>query len=164
MTAAASTGAITSSPKALGLSSAEARHRLEEFGANAVETGRRFWVFRALLSLLLNPLVLILLAASLISGALGEGLNATLIALMIVFSLALNFLQMFRSEQASALLRSMIRPLTRVWRDGEVLDLPVSEVVPHYPLELRAGDLVSADATLLTASTLSVEEAARTGE
>jgi len=156
--------AITSSAKARGLSSAAARHRLEEFGPNAVETGRRFWVFRALLSLFLNPLVLILLAASLISGALGEGLNASLIALMIVFSLVLNFLQMFRSEQASARLRSMIRPLTRVWRDGEVVDVPVSEVVPDDLLELRAGDLISADATLLTASTLSVDEAALTGE
>src|SRR6266540_1312597 len=164
MTDEASTEAITSSAKARGLSSTEARHRLKEFGPNAVETGRRFWVFRALLSLFLNPLVLILLAASLISGALGEGLNATLIALMIVFSLALNFLQMFRSEQASARLRSMIRPLTRLWRDGGVVDVPVSEVVPDDLLELRAGDLISADATLLTASTLSVDEAALTGE
>src|SRR6266540_1539039 len=164
MTDEASTEAITSSAKARGLSSTEARHRLKEFGPNAVETGRRFWVFRALLSLFLNPLVLILLAASLISGALGEWLNASLIALMIVFSLVLNFLQMFRSEQASARLRSMIRPLTRVWRDGEVVDVPVSEVVPDDLLELRAGDLIAADATLLTASTLSVDEAALTGE
>src|SRR6266487_3314749 len=156
--------AIGSSSKTSGLSAAEARRRLAEFGPNAVETGRRFWALRALVSLFLNPLVLILLAASVISGALGEGLNASLIALMIVFSLALNFLQMFRSEQASARLRSMIRPSTRVWRDAELVDVPVSEVVPGDLLELRAGDLVAADATLQTASTLSVDEAALTGE
>jgi P-type Mg2+ transporter len=121
-------------------------------------------VLRALVSLFLNPLVLILLAASVISGVLGEGLNATLIALMIVLSLALNFLQMFRSEQAAARLQSMIRPSTRVWRDGTVTAIPVAEIVPGDLLELRAGDLVPADATLQTANALSVDEAALTGE
>jgi P-type Mg2+ transporter len=111
-----------------------------------------------------NPLVLILLAASLVSGLLGEVLNATLIALMVVLSVGLNFVQVFRSEQAADKLRSIVAPTTTVWRDGSVVEIPVREVVPGDLLEMRAGDLVPADAELHTASTLSVDEAALTGE
>jgi Mg2+-importing ATPase len=148
----------------LGLSSSEASRRLAELGPNDVETGHRFWLLRSVLSLFLNPLVLILLAASVISAVLGEVFNAGLIALMIALSLALNFFQMSRAEEAASRLRSMIRPLTRVWRDGQVHDVAVADVVPGDLLELRAGDLIAADATLQSASTLSVDEAALTGE
>lgn len=147
-----------------GLSSAEAARRLRQFGPNTVETGRRFWLFRTLLGLALNPLVLILLAASIISGLVGEAINATLIVLMIVVSLGLDFFQMYRSEQAASKLQSLIALTTRVWRDGRLQEIPVHELVPGDALELRAGDLIPADATLDSASTLMVDEAALTGE
>jgi Mg2+-importing ATPase len=129
-----------------------------------MEVGRHFWALRSLFGLLLNPLVLILLAAGLISGALGEVVNASLITLMVVMSLALNFFQMFRSEQAASKLHNLIRPSTTVWRDGRPVELPVHEIVPGDLLELRAGDLIAADAVLQSPGALSVDEAALTGE
>src|SRR6266545_5064991 len=147
-----------------GLSAAEARRRLAQFGPNEIQAGRRFWAARGLLSLFLNPLVIILLAASLISGLLGDAVNATLIALMVVLSVALNFFQMFQSEQAARKLSGLIAPTTNVWRDGELVSTPVREVVPGDLIELRAGDLIPADAILQSSSTLTIDEAALTGE
>jgi P-type Mg2+ transporter len=151
-------------PEVGGLTSAEAARRLGEVGPNEVATGDRFRLLRAGIAFSSNPLVIILLAASLVSGVLGEALNATLIALMVVLSVSLNFVQVFRSEQAARKLRSMVAPTARVWRDGRVVDIPVREIVPGDLLEVRAGDLVPADADLHTASTLTVDEAALTGE
>lgn len=147
-----------------GLSSDEAARRLAEFGPNEVDTGRRFWALRSLLGLLLNPLVLILLVASVMSGLLGEAVNAGLIALIVILSIALDFLQMFRSQQAARALQSLIRPTATVWRDGRPTEVPVREIVPGDLLELQAGDLVPADAVLEAGGTLSVDEAALTGE
>jgi Mg2+-importing ATPase len=114
--------------------------------------------------LLLNPLVLILVAASLISGFLGEPLNAAIVILIVLLSVALDFVQVYRSEQAAKKLRSLIAPTTHVWRDGKLAELPVRQVVPGDLLRLEAGDLIPADATLQRSTTLSVDEAALTGE
>src|SRR6266567_2271573 len=151
-------------PTVAGLSSAEAARRLAQVGPNAVETEDRFRVLRAGIAFSSNPLVIILLVASLVSGVLGEVLNATLIALMVVLSVGLNFVQVFRSEQAAHKLRSMVAPTASVWRDGSLLEIPVRTVVPGDLLEVRAGDLVPADAKLQTVSTLMIDEAALTGE
>src|SRR5581483_2607645 len=70
----------------------------------------------------------------------------------------------YRSERTAHALRSLVAPTTRVWRDGRLAEVPVSAVVVGDLLELRAGDLVAADATLVTASTLALDEAALTGE
>src|SRR5581483_5030551 len=157
-------GTNQSNAETRGLTSAEAARRLVESGPNEVEVGRRFWALRALLGLFLNPLVLVLLVASAISGILGEAVNAGLIALIVILSIALNFFQMFRSEQATSKLQSLIRPTTSVWRDGHPAEVPVREVVPGDLLELQAGDLVAADAVLQATGNLSVDEAALTGE
>ncbi len=156
--------ALTSTAMPSGLTSTEAARRLIEYGPNEVQAGQRFWALRAFLGLFLNPLVIILLAASVISGLLGETVNAILIALMIILSLALNFFQMFRSQQAVSKLHSLIRPTTTVWRDGSPREIAVGNIVPGDLLELCAGDLVAADAVLQPPSALSVDEAALTGE
>src|SRR5215831_6492036 len=98
-----------------GLTSQQAEQRLREFGPNAIETAERFKLLRAAVAFSSNPLVIILLIASLISGLLGEALNATLIALMVVISVALDFVQVYRSEQAARQLRSLVAPTAGVW-------------------------------------------------
>jgi Mg2+-importing ATPase len=147
-----------------GLTSSEARRLLEQLGPNEVEAGRRFQNLRTLLTFASSPLVLILLAASIISGLLGEIVNAVLISLMILLSIGLDFFQVFRSEKASSKLRDLISPTTTVWRDGRQAEIPVREVVPGDLLDVRAGDLIPADATLQQATTLNLDEAALTGE
>ena len=148
----------------VGLTTAEAQARLRQFGANEIRTGDRFRLLRAALAFASNPLVIILLVASTVSGVLGEPLNATLIALMVLFSVSLNFVQVYRSEQAARKLRGMVAPTASVWRDGRLSDISVRDIVPGDRLQVRAGDLVPADADLLTMSTLTVDEAALTGE
>jgi Mg2+-importing ATPase len=83
---------------------------------------------------------------------------------MIVLSLTLNFVQMFRSEQAAGRLQRLIRPTSTVWRDGRPQEIPVREIVPGDALELQAGDLIAADAVLQSTGALSVDQAALTGE
>jgi P-type Mg2+ transporter len=147
-----------------GLTSEEAARLLAEYGPNTTKTESRFWVIRSLSSLLLNPLVLILLAAAAVSGAVGDFVNAILIGLMVVLSIGLDFYQMFQSEQAATKLRSLVAPTARVLRDGSQADVPVETIVPGDVIDVRAGDLVPADATIVQSTTLAVDEAALTGE
>lgn len=147
-----------------GLSSADARVRFARQGPNEVDTGRGFWPIRTLVGLLLNPLVLILIATSIISGLLGELTNTTIIVLMVVLSMALDFFQVYRSESAASKLRALVQPTVVAWRDGNRVEIPVRELVVDDVIELRAGDLVPADGLLTSASTLSLDEAALTGE
>src|SRR6476619_2802769 len=118
-----------------GLTAAEAAVRLARYGPNAVPHGNRFWAVRTLLGFFANPLVLILLAASLVSGLLGEAVNATLISLMVLLSVGLDFFQVFRSQQAASKLQSLIAATTRIWRDGRLVEAPIRDVVPGDLLE-----------------------------
>src|SRR5215469_2434100 len=109
---------VRQTPTEQGLSTREADRRLRQFGPNEIATGDRFKLLRAGVAFSSNPLVIILLVASAISGVLGEALNATLIALMVVLSVGLNFVQVYRSEQAARKLRSMVAPTASVWRNN----------------------------------------------
>src|SRR3954452_4973355 len=142
------------------LMTVEATRRLDRFGPNEVETSRRFWALRTVLQFATNPLVVILLIASLVSGLLGEALNATLIAAMVVLSVGLDFYQSYSSEQAVRTLRSLVTPQASVWRDGHPVEIPTRQIVPGDVLDIRAGGLLSADATLTTGTSLNVDEAA----
>src|SRR5438128_8097217 len=88
-----------------GLTAAEAAARLARYGPNAVPHGNRFWAIRTLLGFFANPLVLILLTASLVSGLLGDVVNAVLIGLMVLLSVGLDFFQVVRSQQAASKLQ-----------------------------------------------------------
>src|SRR5712692_1409382 len=91
-----------------GLTSADARRRLHEVGPNELTTGRRAGNVLQILLLFANPLVIILLIASFVSALLGERLNATIIAVMVLLSVALNFIQTFRSQRAAERLRQQV--------------------------------------------------------
>ena len=147
-----------------GLTSNEATLRLARFGPNEPAAGKRTASVVQLLLLFANPLAIILLAASVISAALGEVLNATIIALMIVLSVALNFIQTYRSQRAVDRIRKEVAPTATVLRDGKWLEIPRRQVVPGDVIKLAAGDLVPADADLFQARDLHVQQAALTGE
>ena len=147
-----------------GLSSREAAERLATWGPNELAPPRRFEAVRELLRYLLNPLVLILLVASSVSAALGQVASAVIVAVMLVLSVALNFTQAYRSQQAAARLRSQVGQTATVVRDGNERELPVREVVVGDLIHLKAGDLVPADCRLLSTRDLFVNEAALTGE
>jgi P-type Mg2+ transporter len=147
-----------------GLSSSEARRRLDRVGPNEPTGRRRGAVVRELLGFLANPLVLILIVASVVSAILGDVVNAAIIALMVVLSVVLNFVQAYRSQRAAERLREEAAPTATVRRDGTWTELPRRVLVPGDIVKLGAGDRVPADARLLEARDLHVQQAALTGE
>ena len=102
-----------------GLTSQEAERRLASVGPNEPAPPQRLAGFRQLLSFLANPLVIILLVASIVTGILGEYFNAALIATMVLLSVALNFVQTYRSQRAAERLRAKVAPTASALRDGQ---------------------------------------------
>ncbi len=149
---------------ATGLTSAEAARRLDQYGPNEPVQRRRFSAVAQILRLFANPLVAILLVASVISALLGQGLDATIIVTIVVLGVAINFWQTYRSQQATERLRSMVAPTATVRRDGEWREVPVRDVVAGDIVRLSAGDLVPADCRLLESRDLSVQQSSLTGE
>jgi P-type Mg2+ transporter len=147
-----------------GLTSAEAERRLEVYGPNEPEVVRRVSPLREFLRFCTNPLVLILLVASVISASLGELLNAAIIGAMVVLSVVINFVQAYRSEQSVRRLREQVAPTASVLRDGSSRELPRRVLVPGDVIRLSAGDLVPGDSRLIGSRDLHVQQAALTGE
>lgn len=147
-----------------GLNDNEARRRLLDIGANEPVPERLNGGLREILRGLANPLVLILLVAGLVSAMVGELVNASIIITMIILSLTLNFVQTFRSHRAVQRLRQGIVLTATALRDGSWIEVPRRELVPGDVIRLVAGDLVPADARLIEAKDLHVQQAALTGE
>lgn len=147
-----------------GLSGAEAQHLLIEVGPNEIarENGRPAWAL--LLAQFNSPMIWLLLAACVLSAALGEGADAIAIGAIVIINALVGFFQEYRAERAVLALRSMTAPRARVIRDGRSEIIPAAQVVPGDILVLEAGDVVAADARLLEANVLSTQEAALTGE
>jgi P-type Mg2+ transporter len=147
-----------------GLTTLEARQRLEKFGPNEPTIVRRTAGIRQLLVFFANPLVVILLIASLVAAVLGEVINASIIIAMVLLSVALNFFQTYRSQRAVERLRADVALTSSVLRDGAWIELPRRELVPGDIIRLVAGDLVPADARLIQTIGLHVQQSALTGE
>ncbi|MET0852942.1 MAG: magnesium-translocating P-type ATPase [Candidatus Rokuibacteriota bacterium] len=154
--------AVGSSPR--GLAAAEARTRLDRVGANEPGAATHAPALRELATMLANPLCVILLLAGTASAVLGEPVNAIIIVLMVVLSVALNFVQSFRSQRAAERLRQDVAPTATVLRDGRWDEVPRRELVPGDLIRLAAGDRVPADARLVETRDLHLQEAALTGE
>ncbi|HET9016241.1 MAG TPA: HAD-IC family P-type ATPase, partial [Thermomicrobiaceae bacterium] len=149
---------------ASGLSTAEAQARLRTSGPNEPGRVRRSAPLVEFLRFFSGPLVLILLAASVVSAVAGQGIDAAIIVVIVLLSAVVNFFQSYRSQQAADRLREAVAPTATVRRDGAWCELPPRLLVPGDVVRLQAGDLVPADARLLEARDLHVQQAALTGE
>jgi Mg2+-importing ATPase len=147
-----------------GLSSAEASARLAEHGPNELASAPRMGVARQILHSLMSPLMLILLGASAVAASVGEVVDASIIVGTVLLGVALDALQTSRSHSAVERLRSSIVPTATAWRDGRWEDIARRAVVPGDVIHLSAGDVVPADARLVTARDLHVQQASLTGE
>jgi P-type Mg2+ transporter len=147
-----------------GLTREEAEKRLSRFGPNEPAHRQRTRTIVQVLLLFANPLAIILIAASIVSALLGQTLNASIIVSMVVLSVTLNFVQTYRSQKAVDRIRKGVAPTATVLRDGAWREIPRREIVPGDVIGLSAGDLVPADAELLKARDLHVQQAALTGE
>jgi len=149
---------------ATGLTTADAQKRLTEHGHNTIpEKGRR-----SLLVMLLGQfadfMIVVLLAAALISGFIGEPQDTIAILVIVLLNAIIGTIQEFRAERAVAALRKMAAPETQVLRDGQVVTLAAAELVPGDVVLLEAGNIVPADLRLLEVEEMQVDESALTGE
>jgi Ca2+-transporting ATPase len=149
---------------AVGLSSAEALARRERVGENVLREAPPPPLWQKLVRQFQEIVIWILLAAAVISGLVGEWADAAAIAAIVIVNALIGFFQEERAMQALAALRRLSTPLARVRRDGQAKQLAARELVPGDRIELEAGDNVPADARLLKASSLRLQEAALTGE
>jgi P-type Mg2+ transporter len=147
-----------------GLTGEEARKRLDTYGPNDTTGIKRSSGLVQFLRLFLNPLVMILLLASLVSIILGDRVNASIIIAIVLLSNILNFVQTYNSQHAVEKLRAAVAPTATVLRDGTWSETPRHTLVPGDMIRLTAGDLVPADARLVQATDLHVQQAALTGE
>lgn len=147
-----------------GLSRIEAAERMAKYGPNELQAARRVSPWEILLEQFKNVLILILLGATAISLFLGHGVESIVIAVIVLFAVALGFIQEYRAERAIEALKEMAAPTAAVLRDGEEIKIPARELVPGDVVILHTGDRVPADARLLEVINLQVEEAALTGE
>ena len=147
-----------------GLTAAEAKHRLELYGPNLIRESERARPLRILLHQLAGALMYVLIAAAIISLAIGRWEDAIVISAVLVLNAAIGFFQEYRAEDAIAALMSLVSPRANVVRDGEPLDTPASDLVPGDIVRLQAGDVVPADLRLWELATLEVDESLLTGE
>lgn len=147
-----------------GLTAEAASLRLDAYGPNELQTLDRTSAWHTLTSQFKNVLVLILLAATLLSGLLGHSLEALVIAVIVLFAVLLGFVQEYRAERALEALRRMAAPLAHVIRESTERTIAAREVVPGDVVVLRPGDRVPADCRISVAVNLAIDEAALTGE
>jgi P-type Ca2+ transporter type 2C len=153
-----------------GLKMSEAERRLEKFGPNEIESGEGVSKLEILWAQVKNPLVLVLVMAAAISLVAGKTADAIVIGVVIVVNTLIGFFQEYRAEEALEKLKSQAALEAEVVRDcpdvGECLEMriPTTEVVPGDIILLDAGAKVPADARLIEAMNLEVEEAMLTGE
>ncbi len=153
---------VDSSPS--GLTPEQATARLSAHGPNELREAERISWLRILLAQFNSLMVWILIAAGIVSGVLGDAIDAIAILAIVVLNAAIGFHQEFSAEKSIAALKKMTAPLANVRREGQVTSIPASGVVVGDILVLEAGGLIAADGRILKASSLMCVESALTGE
>ena len=162
--ASAECAARLGSDAAQGLREGQARENLAKHGANELTEKPRTPFLVLLLDQFKDFLILILVAAAVISIFLGEYVDAVVILLIVVLNGVLGVIQESKAEAALAALKKMAAPDARVIRGGHTLVVPSRELVPGDVVLLEAGNFVPADVRLVETANLRVEEASLTGE
>jgi len=147
-----------------GLSKEEAEKRLEEYGRNEFEEGKKESALRLFLRQYRPLMQLVLVGAAVVSGITGSFSTMGLLICITLFNAFLGLMQERKAEHSVAALKDMLVSEARVRRDGNVVSLPAAGLVPGDIVVIREGDRIPADGRLLTAANLEVEESTLTGE
>ncbi len=161
---AADTARTLDADPARGLDAAEVNQRLARHGENrlAEKPPRSKWLLLA--DQFKSLLILVLVAAAVLAGSIGDLKDAVVILIVVVLNALLGFWQEHRAEATLAALKKMLSPTARVRRDGGVQEIPATGLVPGDLVLLEAGDRVPADGRLLVAHNAEVDESTLTGE
>ena len=147
-----------------GLSASEANQKLLETGPNELQEGKKKSIALMLLAQFKDVMILILLAAAVIAGVVGDFTDSIVILIIVLLNAFLGFFQEYRAEKAMQALKQMAVTQARVLRDKNITDLPATALVPGDVVMLEAGNAVPADLRIIESKNLKIEEAALTGE
>lgn len=147
-----------------GLTDKEAKDRLLRYGPNTLEKEARKNILAMFLEQFKDPLVMVLLAASLITIYLKEFTDAIIIAVILIINAVIGFYQQFKAEKALEELKSYAPQQAKVIRDGKLRIVEAEKLVPGDIIILDAGDIVPADARIIQSYGLKVDESILTGE
>ncbi|MBN1573369.1 MAG: cation-translocating P-type ATPase [Deltaproteobacteria bacterium] len=153
---------LGASPK--GLLPGEAAARLARYGPNELKEKRKKHPLMMLFDQFSDFMIIILIAAAVIAGFIGEASDAIAIVVIVVLNAVIGFVQEYRAEKAMEALKKMASPATTVLRNGIPATVQSSDLVPGDVVVLEAGNIIPADLRLIEAVRLKVEEAALTGE
>ena len=147
-----------------GISQDEANGRLEKYGPNELKEEARQSFLSKLLAQFKDVLVLILIAAAIVSAFVGEPVDAIVIIAIVIVNAILGLYQEGKAEKSLEALKKMSAPNAKIIRDGNQTVVPSNSVVPGDIVILETGDIIPADLRLVEASNLKIEEASLTGE
>jgi P-type Ca2+ transporter type 2C len=147
-----------------GLTHEEAKNRLQKFGRNLVEDKDKKSALRTLLEQFENPIVWILIIATGLAFAYQHTLEGIAVSLVILINVMIGFMMERQAIQSMEKLRSMARAKTFVQRSGNKIEIDSLDLVPGDIIHLKAGDVVTADARIVSGNDLALKEAALTGE
>lgn len=147
-----------------GLDAVTASNRLCEHGKNQIEDTKKKTILQMILSQLSDFMILILIAAALISGIIGDVTDTIIILAIIIMNATVGFIQEYRAEKAMEALKNMAANHARILREGKTMDIPASDLVPGDVVVLEAGNVIPADIRFFETHQTKVDESALTGE
>lgn len=147
-----------------GLSSKEAQERLEKYGENKLQEKGKKPFIQKLVEQLLDPMVIVLIVAAAVSALTGDWIEMLIILAVIVLNATMSLVQEGKAENSVEALQKMSSPDAKVIRDGKLITVKSSELVPGDLVMLETGDIVPADIRLIESVNLKIDESSLTGE
>jgi Ca2+-transporting ATPase len=153
---------LNSSPK--GFDSITASELLLEYGKNQIDDKKKKTPFQMFLQQFTDFMILILIAAAVISGILGDLVDTIIILAIIIINAVIGFIQEYKAEKAMEALQGMVASTARVLREGNPIEIPACDLVPGDVVLLEAGNIIPADIRFLETYQIKVDESTLTGE
>jgi Ca2+-transporting ATPase len=150
--------------RASGLREEDVQNRLNEHGRNVLQAAKKKTWVSMFLGQFVDFMILVLIAAAIISGVIGEVTDAVVILSIVVINAIIGFIQEWRAEKAMEALENMAASHARVIRDGKQSDIEASGLVPGDVIILESGNIIPADIRFMETHTLKVDESSLTGE
>lgn len=147
-----------------GLSTVEAKTRIEKYGKNVLQVKARKTIWGMLFRQLTDFMILILLAAAVISGVVGDLTDSIVILAIVIINAIIGLVQEWRAEKAIEALQNMAASHARVLRDNRWTEITAEDLVPGDVVTLEAGNIIPADLRFIETYTLKVDESSLTGE
>lgn len=147
-----------------GLDETQISHRIQKYGPNRITSKKRRSIWHLLVAQFSDFMILVLIAAAVVSGLVGEPQDAIAIVVIILLNAIIGFVQDYRAEKALEALKKLAAPSATVRRNGNLSTVPAIELVPGDVVLLEDGNLVPADLRVIKVAQLQINEAALTGE